>query len=65
MTELVCKLEGLLQDNKLPEAENLYREFAKLLPVGVRTAFESELFRRNMERSVIIKRNHALFKHVD
>ena len=62
MLDLMCKLEGLLMDNKLSEAENMYMEFAKLLPYDAKIAFTSELFQRRMQKEVVLKANATITK---
>ena len=76
MENLMCKLEGMLNDYRLAEAENLYHEFKETLPKEVEVAFKLELHKKQLEKSAITrhctmyenqdyrKQFYSLFKHV-
>lgn len=70
MEALICKLEGKLVDGDVRGAEDMYKDFASLLPKEVQQAFELALFKKDLELAVLHKKNvtvdhtaqfHALF----
>ena len=57
MENVLCILEGLLQDNKLIEARDFYRDHKGSLPVIAQSNIELELFKRDLEKGVLKIRN--------